>query len=271
MLKRVKAIVTRKLDRILSKKSALIVTSLSVFIISVGASTLHSYGEMTDVTVSTTKVSNTTYMEQKSQQELIEMTEATTEEVTAEVTEEVAKRQASYNATKSNYEELVEKYKKEAKEKEEARQEQDTIVASTTKNSITDTVYEETTEAPVIEEPVEPETTEVVDTKESESETADDNGYTYLGCYSLTAYCPCSICCGQWAGGPTTSGAMPSAGHTVACNSLALGTTIYIEGYGTYVVEDTGGMGHGVIDIFFNTHDEALAFGSGSANVYIVN
>ena len=30
-----------------------------------------------------------------------------------------------------------------------------------------------------------------------------------------SGYCQCSICCGQWAGGPTASGVMPKPDHTL--------------------------------------------------------
>ena len=93
--------------------------------------------------------------------------------------------------------------------------------------------------------------------------------YTYIGGYTLTAYCPCAYCCGH-STGLTANGTVATPNHTVASNSLPLGTHIYIEGYGEYVVEDRGGMSSSVIDIFFGSHGEALGFGKGYADVYIV-
>lgn len=90
----------------------------------------------------------------------------------------------------------------------------------------------------------------------------------YLGQYKLTAYCACSSCCGQWANGITASGTTATQGRTVACNSLPLGTKIIING-NTYIVEDTGGMSNNVIDVFFNSHSEALSFGVQYADVYL--
>ena len=63
-----------------------------------------------------------------------------------------------------------------------------------------------------------------------------------IGSYELTAYIA--------TGNPCASGVYPTVEHTVACNSLPLGTRIYIEGYGEFVVEDTGGIADNVIDIF---------------------
>lgn len=91
----------------------------------------------------------------------------------------------------------------------------------------------------------------------------------YAGNYSLTAYCSCSICCGSWGGTTTASGTTPTAGRTVACNSLLFGTKVFINGR-IYTVEDTGGMANNVIDIYMSDHNSALNFGRRNADVYIV-
>ena len=122
--------------------------------------------------------------------------------------------------------------------------------------STTETYYEPTTEEP---------TTEAT----TEAPSTEANGMTYLGTYSLTAYCSCVNCCGK-SNGITASGTQATAGRTVACNSLSIGTVISINGH-QYVVEDTGGMGGNVIDIFFDSHEEAINFGRQSAEVYLVN
>lgn len=49
-------------------------------------------------------------------------------------------------------------------------------------------------------------------------------------------------------------------GITVACNSIKLGTKIIIDGH-QYEVQDTGGMANNVIDIYVNSHNEALQKG----------
>lgn len=77
-----------------------------------------------------------------------------------------------------------------------------------------------------------------------------------------TAYCPCVKCCGK-NDGITATGVKAKANHTVAAdpNVLPYGTEIVI-GENTYIVEDCGGAVNGEkIDIFFNTHSEALSFG----------
>lgn len=79
--------------------------------------------------------------------------------------------------------------------------------------------------------------------------------------YKITAYCPCAKCCGK-TNGRTAAGTKATAGRTVAASSkFAFGTKLNIGGH-TYVVEDRGGAIKGnKIDIFVNSHSEALAWG----------
>ena len=94
--------------------------------------------------------------------------------------------------------------------------------------------------------------------------------YTPLGTWTITAYCGCEICCGEYSDGFTASGTIPRADHTVACNTLPFGTLLLINGK-LYEVEDTGSLEHEAnwIDIYFNTHDEALDFGVKELEVYL--
>lgn len=105
---------------------------------------------------------------------------------------------------------------------------------------------------------------------------ADENGsYVYAGDFVLTAYCPCPICCGIYSNmtKPTTaSGTIATAGRTIAADTsvFPFGTQLVINGQ-IYTVEDRGGAIVGNrIDIFFNSHEEALIFGRRSAAVYYV-
>ncbi len=79
--------------------------------------------------------------------------------------------------------------------------------------------------------------------------------------YKITAYCPCSLCCGK-ATGRTASGTKATAGRTVAAPSnFAFGTKLNIGGT-VYTVEDRGGAIKGNrIDIFVGSHAEALRWG----------
>lgn len=87
--------------------------------------------------------------------------------------------------------------------------------------------------------------------------SADANGQMY----KITAYCSCAKCCGK-TNGITAAGTKATAGRTVAASSkFSLGTKLNINGH-TYTVEDRGGAIKGnKIDIYVNSHAEALAWG----------
>ena len=92
--------------------------------------------------------------------------------------------------------------------------------------------------------------------------------YEDLGTFKLTAYCACSKCCGK-SDGITASGRKAQAGRTVATSrAIPFGTELMINGE-TYIVEDRG-VGSGVVDIYFDSHSEALNFGVKYAKVYEV-
>lgn len=96
------------------------------------------------------------------------------------------------------------------------------------------------------------------------------SGYTYgkyLGNFKLTSYCSCPVCCGVWSGGPTASGAMPVEGRTVAMADVPFGTKLIIGGL-LYTVEDRG-TPYGHVDIYKNSHQDALNFGVQHADVYL--
>lgn len=90
--------------------------------------------------------------------------------------------------------------------------------------------------------------------------------------FKVTAYCPCSKCCGRFASGYTASGTKATAGRTIAASSqFSFGTKLKINGT-TYTVEDRGGAIQGnKIDIYCNTHAEALAWGVRYLPVQVVN
>lgn len=104
---------------------------------------------------------------------------------------------------------------------------------------------------------------------------------TKLGEYTITAYCPCEICCGIWAKNRPNgivygaAGIELQEGHSVAAPNLPFGTILYIEGLGEYVVEDRPASwvaekyDDKIIDIYFLSHDEALEFGFQQKKVYL--
>lgn len=80
--------------------------------------------------------------------------------------------------------------------------------------------------------------------------------------YVITAYCSCVKCCGK-SNGITASGIKAVEGVTVAMNkSIPFGTKVYIDGVGERIVQDRGGAINGNrIDLYFDSHQEALNFG----------
>ena len=90
--------------------------------------------------------------------------------------------------------------------------------------------------------------------------------------YVVTAYCSCVKCCGK-SNGITASGEKAVEGVTVAMNkSIPFGTKIYIDGVGERIVQDRGGAIKGNrIDLYFDTHQEALNFGRQTKEVMILN
>lgn len=97
-----------------------------------------------------------------------------------------------------------------------------------------------------------------------------------LGNVVTSGYCSCSICCGRWAGGPTASGAMPTADHTLAVDAsdpfVPLGTKIIMNGT-EYVVEDTGNLNrYGVqFDVYFADHEDALQWGHTTLEAFLAD
>ncbi len=87
-----------------------------------------------------------------------------------------------------------------------------------------------------------------------------------------TAYCPCSQCNYPWGGKPSALG-LP-LGYGIAAvdpTVIKLGTRLYVEGYGEAIAADTGGAIKGNrIDLCFNTHSEALAWGIKNVKVYVL-
>ena len=81
--------------------------------------------------------------------------------------------------------------------------------------------------------------------------------------FTVTAYCPCEKCCGAYASGYTATGAKATQGVTIAADPdvLPMGTEIELDGH-TYTVQDTGGAISGNrLDLYFDSHEDALQWG----------
>ena len=114
--------------------------------------------------------------------------------------------------------------------------------------------------------------TENTDTNAAaEAQEAEAPAEIYAGRFTTTAYCSCRRCC-RGGKNRTKSGTIPQAGHTISADLrvFPLGTKLRINGV-VYTVEDSGsGIRGNKLDIFFNSHSQALQYGKRSADVYIV-
>ena len=88
---------------------------------------------------------------------------------------------------------------------------------------------------------------------------------------TVTAYCPCEICCGKWAKTPDSKrkfadGTRFSAWAKVCAvdrRYFLFGTRFEIPGYGVAIARDTGLRVKGChIDILFPDHASAKSFGT---------
>ena len=110
----------------------------------------------------------------------------------------------------------------------------------------------------------------------SQDYTADQsiiaNG-TALGNFKLTFYCACELCSGGY-GNSTATGTTCTEGRTIAVDPsvIPLGSEVFIEGFGSFIAEDTGGaIKKNKIDIYLNDHYRCYSLGVANANVYVMN
>ena len=89
--------------------------------------------------------------------------------------------------------------------------------------------------------------------------------FEYLGNWRITAY--------AWTGHMCANERYPEEGYTIACNSLPLGSEVYIDGVGFRTVEDRGPawMGDEWCDLYLGDTGECIAWGDQRKNVYLVN
>lgn len=94
--------------------------------------------------------------------------------------------------------------------------------------------------------------------------------------FNTSAYCACEKCCDK-TDGITASGKKAKAWHTIAAGkNYTIGTIIYIPELsnmpngGWFVVEDRGGaISNDRLDVYHNTHEEALVYGRKTLEAYV--
>ena len=129
-----------------------------------------------------------------------------------------------------------------------------------------------------------PTTIEMVEVKEQVEESSEllTVKEPVAEVYTITAYCSCEICCGEWAtkrnGGPVIGayGVELTPWYSVAA-PLPYGTKLEIDGM-TYEVQDTTASwivdryAGRIIDIYVgNSHQEAINFGKQELEVTILD
>ena len=93
---------------------------------------------------------------------------------------------------------------------------------------------------------------------------------------NVSAYCPCSKCCGAYSDGYTATGykIKPGDRFVAAPKTYPFGTKMIIPGYNDgkpVIVRDRGGAIKGnKLDLYFDTHQEALNWGRKPINVEIL-
>lgn len=108
---------------------------------------------------------------------------------------------------------------------------------------------------------------ETTDSAERELRIEETYGYTQ---FTATAYCKCTECNGRWGTdkpdgqAESATGAELSEGESIAADFSVLPpfTQVEISGMGIYTVHDCGSAIKGNrIDIYFENHEDAQAFG----------
>lgn len=108
------------------------------------------------------------------------------------------------------------------------------------------------------------------------SQAAASGQARYIGRMMITHYCHCQKCCGIWGSNDPnyaahgSSGMKLVSGYTVSVNTAQIpyGTRLLINGK-EYIAADDGAAS-GIVDIYMQTHDQALASGCYTADVYIL-
>jgi len=90
----------------------------------------------------------------------------------------------------------------------------------------------------------------------------------------VTGYCPCKICCGEWANGLTYTGDKAGYGCVAIdpdAGILKLRQKVYVESYGYGVCNDIGSAIKGwEADVCFDTYEEAVEWGVQLVKVYVL-
>lgn len=102
------------------------------------------------------------------------------------------------------------------------------------------------------------------------NEASEESAVANKGKFKITAYCPCAECSGEY-GNMTATGTVATANRTIAVDPevIPYGSKVIIDGQ-EYIAEDCGGAVKGkVIDIYFDSHEEAQKYGMRYREVFL--
>lgn len=187
--------------------------------------------------------------------------------------EAAAAQEQDAEESSDDYEEDTDSYEEDSSDSQDSSETEESEDTSEDSGDSTDEdTYEENEEDSYEEDSDSSGSEDTSDSSASEDSQASSDSSSgqgkYLGNFTLTAYCNCAQCCGT-AGNLTASGTVPTAGRTVAMAGVPFGTQLLING-NVYTVEDLG-TPYGHVDIYCDSHSEALSFGLQSAEVYQLN
>ncbi|MFZ1697867.1 MAG: 3D domain-containing protein, partial [Blautia wexlerae] len=187
--------------------------------------------------------------------------------------EAAAAQEQDAEENSDDYEEDTDSYEEDSSDSQDSSETEESEDTSEDSGDSTDEdTYEENEEDSYEEDSDSSGSEDTSDSSASEDSQASSDSSSgqgkYLGNFTLTAYCNCAQCCGT-AGNLTASGTVPTAGRTVAMAGVPFGTQLLING-NVYTVEDLG-TPYGHVDIYCDSHSEALSFGLQSAEVYQLN
>lgn len=187
--------------------------------------------------------------------------------------EAAAAQEQDAEENSDDYEEDTDSYEEDSSDSQDSSEtEESEDTSEDSGDSADEDTYEENEEDSYEEDSDSSGSEDTSDSSASEDSQASSDSSSgqgkYLGNFTLTAYCNCAQCCGT-AGNLTASGTVPTAGRTVAMAGVPFGTQLLING-NVYTVEDLG-TPYGHVDIYCDSHSEALSFGLQSAEVYQLN
>ena len=137
-------------------------------------------------------------------------------------------------------------------------------------------IFEKIEERKLVQEEITEEEIETFENEEIIEEDVPEEINKQWVTFELSAYCPCEYCCDTYTG-ITASGlnvevGMCAAPDNIPFNSICaipeLGMELNVQDRGGYIMNTYDGLVR--LDVYFNSHEEALEFGRRVVEGYIV-